>query len=207
MPATRSSKLSAFALNDLNRTFAAGQSRLGTFIAKTNPAGLGWHGFPLLSPKLGFVDTGGNPFITAGLFSTQLTSRPLPPNLLAQVTGSPDLVGYDWENTRACAEGLTTVAQLARHLFGRARLTHTTALNWLMSAAPKLGNSVTWVSLISPTHLSVTRSSTMGLTGAELQVLVDWLESPDFPAGLHTFRPQPHRRPGCRTLSPPGCEP
>jgi hypothetical protein len=53
--------------------------------------------------------------------------------------------------------------------------------------SPHLGNSTTEVHLASPTQLSFVRTSTVGFTGFELEFVADWLESPDFPRGLHTL--------------------
>jgi hypothetical protein len=111
----------------------------------------------------------------------------MPHELLQQFSASKDLLWYDWEITQPCLEGLTQVAQLARHVIARARMTDTLGLHWLIAISSKLASSGTAVRVLDPTRLSVTRNSTVGLTAAELQIFADWLESPDFPHGLHTF--------------------
>jgi hypothetical protein len=62
---------------------------------------------------------------------------------------------------------------------------------WLTAAAPKLGNCVTAVTKTGPGQLSFLRQSGAGLTALELHLLADWLESPQFPCGLHTFLAPP----------------
>jgi hypothetical protein len=42
-----------------------------------------------------------------------------------------------------------------------------------------------------PAQLDFTRQSTVGFNALELHLLADWLESPQFPHGLHTFLAPP----------------
>ena len=123
----------------------------------------------------------------AGLGPNLLTNKPAPQELLAQLYASTNMLYYDWELTQFCEEGLTQVAQMARQVFGVARLTQTTSLLWMRAVSGKVGSSITTVQLASPNSLYAGRVSGMGLTGFELEVLADWLESPEFPSGLHTF--------------------
>jgi hypothetical protein len=106
---------------------------------------------------------------------------------------------YDWEATAPCLQGLTPVFQLTRRFFNLPRLSAQTAgLPWMIAISGKLGNSATALKRLSPAHLSLKRTSTIGLNGLEIELLVDWLESPEFPRGLHTFLaplpPPPPRR-------------
>jgi len=41
--------------------------------------------------------------------------------------------------------------------------------------------------------LTFARKSTLGFTALELHLLADWLESPRFPHGLHTFPAPPDK--------------
>ena len=85
--------------------------------------------------------------------------------------------------------------QLTRHMLCLPRMDapDNAGLAWLVALLPRLTNSVavTSIELSSPTRLSFARSSALGFTGAELQVLADWLESLQFPRGLHTFTAPP----------------
>jgi hypothetical protein len=58
---------------------------------------------------------------------------------------------------------------------------------WLKAAESKLGNCTTAVIKTDSATLSCVRQSAVGFTAIELQLLADWLESPQFPSGLHTF--------------------
>jgi len=174
-------------IDKINPLSATSKMRVGKFEPMTNSPGLLWRGIPFFSPNLSCADLDGTPFIIGGFFGNKFTTRPMPHELLQQFSASKDLLWYDWEITQPCLEGLTQVAQLARHVIARARMTSTPGLRWLIAISSKLANSGTAVRVLDPTRLSVTRNSTVGLTGAELQIFADWLESPDFPRGLHTF--------------------
>ncbi len=53
---------------------------------------------------------------------------------------------------------------------------------WLTNSAPKLGNTITEVTAVSPTELRAVRRSDLGLTAVELALLARWLDNPAFPA-------------------------
>ena len=199
--------LGEFVLHDINPIIAT--TKLGSFQRMTNSQRLVWRGIPWFSPTLDYVDSAGNPFIIGGFFPNSLTNRPVPAGLLQQVYGPTNLVWYDWEITQACVDGLTQLAQMSRNVLGRARLTQTASLLWLHAISPKLANTVTAGNIRDATRLSVTRNSSMGFTGAELQILADWLESPAFPRGLHTLVAPPPRPIGGRqgTNAVPGQPP
>ena len=73
-----------------------------------------------------------------------------------------------------------------RVIFHKPQLPPAAAL-WLKNLEPMLGDSTTLVTQTGPEQLGFTRNSTVGLTALELHLLADWLESPQFPRGLHTF--------------------
>ena len=52
----------------------------------------------------------------------------------------------------------------------------------------RLGNATTSLSLTASNQITLERRSTAGFTAAELHLLSDWLESPDFPRGLYSTR-------------------
>ena len=55
------------------------------------------------------------------------------------------------------------------------------ALLWLTAIAPRLGATVTDITQTGPNQLSFTRQSGIGFTAIELNLLADWLESPQIP--------------------------
>ncbi len=198
-------KLSELVLRDLNPILATNGWPMSGFARQTNSPGLVWRGVPYFSPDLEYADCGGARFLFAGLAPDRLTNRPAPAGLFQYLQNNPKLVAYDWESTRPCMEGWTQMGQLARHMLCRARMTYTAGLAWLTALSPKLGNSITSVELSGPARLSLVRTSTVGFTGAELQLLADWLESPNFPRGLHTLDAPapPPPNPGTNAPAPP----
>ena len=102
-------------------------------------------------------------------------------------------MAYDWENSRTCVDGWTQMSQLTRHMLCLARMNtpYNAGFTWVVALSRHLTNSVTSVELSSPTRLSFARSSSVGFTGVELHLLADWLESLQFPRGLHTFTAPP----------------
>jgi hypothetical protein len=64
------------------------------------------------------------------------------------------------------------------------------------AAAPKLGNTITEISLVSPQELALVRSSHIGFNALELVTLANWIESPTFPKVDFSvgFRPLPQMR-------------
>ncbi len=95
------------------------------------------------------------------------------------------------------------MGQLIRHMLCLPRMTYTAGLEWVAALSPRLGDSTTEVQLANPAQLSFVRTSTVGLTGFELQLLADWLESPDFPRGLHTLNAPAPPPPKPGTNAPP----
>jgi len=189
--------LSEFLLNQVNPRIALFPNTtnmpIGSFERVPDSSLLRWRGLPYFAPNLDLTDAGGNPFITGGLFRNTLTNNPAPAELLRQFQTDTKLVFYDWENTQPCAFSLIQMSQAGRFVFGRARLslTNNAALPWLVAISPKLGLAGTSVQLADPQRLTFSRSSTLGLTGVELHLLADWLESPTFPKGFFSLAAKP----------------
>jgi hypothetical protein len=199
-------KLSECVLRDLNPILATNGWPMSAFTRQTNSPGLVWQGVPYFSPNVDCVNCGGSRFLFAGLAPDRLTNQPAPAGLFQYLQASPKVVAYDWEVSRPCLEGWTQMGQLARHMLCRARMTYTAGLAWVAALSPKLGNSITSVEFSSPTRISLVRTSTVGFTGAELHILADWLESLQFPHGLHTFTapaPPPPARSQTNASAPP----
>ena len=123
----------------------------------------------------------------AGFSADRMTAEPLPESLLPQFIGATNVVCYDWEMTGEAIQSLTPAFQILRSMFNRARLEPDPAISWFMTVRLMLGNCATTWSLPSPTRLSMSRTSGIGFTATELQLLMDWLQSPMFPHGLNTF--------------------
>ena len=101
-------------------------------------------------------------------------------------------VYYDWEITGPRTDQWLYMGQFARLVCNKDQLPFSSpATLWLKDIAPRLGASLTVITQTGPNQLSFTRKSTIGFTGIELNLLADWLESPQFPIGLPTFLAPP----------------
>lgn len=150
--------------------------------------GLSWHGFPYFAPFLESIDTNGSSFALGGFFQVDLAEGPTPPELLKEILGQTNLVYYDWELTGPRIEEWTHLSQAIRFVSGVAQLPGDSAsIAWLNVMSTRLGNCATEINQTAPGTLSFHRKSSLGFTAIELHLLADWLESPDFPGGLHTF--------------------
>lgn len=188
---------SEFLINDVGPHFASSSPtngvRYGAFERLPDSPQLRWRGIPFIAPSVGLTETGGNPFVTGGLFRNTLTNQSMPGELLRQFQSDTNLVFYDWETTQTCESSLIQLTQLGRLVFGRARLsiTNNPALPWLVAISPKLGITGTAIRLADANRLTFSRSSTLGLSGVELHLLADWLESPTFPKSFFTLEAKP----------------
>jgi hypothetical protein len=83
---------------------------------------------------------------------------------------------------------LIYLGQLARVTMGGSQLpANSLSMAWLTAASRWGAFSATDVTQTGPGQFTFNRKSSLGFTALELHLLADWLESPDFPLGLHTF--------------------
>ena len=109
------------------------------------------------------------------------TDSLVPPVLFQEVTRRTNLVAYDWELTGRL-DTWTYIGQMFRLIFLRDRLkAEYVGAKWINAVVPLLGNAVTEVTRTAPDELSFVRRSARFYL-VKLQLLVDWLESPHFPA-------------------------
>lgn len=195
--------LGDYVLNELNPIFLT--NKVGKFEWDTNNLQrLVWRGVPFFQPTLDRKKFNGTDFSVIGLFANNATNRPVPASLFAQFNNKSNLVYYDWEITGPQVTSWTQMGQLTRMVFGRVQLSPLTAsLPWLRAITPKLGNATTVLMLESPERISLKRSSSCGLTAVELHLLAEWLESPQFPVGLHTQLAVRKVRPANTTTNSP----
>jgi hypothetical protein len=79
------------------------------------------------------------------------------------------------------------MGQFARVVLELAQLpANSASLAWLRAASHQLAFSATEVTQTGPNQLSINRRSSVGFTALELNLLADWLESPEFPRGLYS---------------------
>jgi hypothetical protein len=173
----------------------------GNFARSAGSDGVTLTGLPFMALSFQSVASDGGAFIFGGLFPSPGTNQPPPAALLVTVSSWTNLVFYDWEITQPRVTAWISILQILRLVSHKAQLPPDSAgMAWLTAAAPRLGNCVTVVTKTGPGQLSFLRQSGAGLTALELHLLADWLESPRFPRGLHTFLAP-------SDMPPPGNEP
>ena len=140
---------------------------------------------PFLRPE--FTPRGG--FLVGGIGPLDTPYQPPPLDLYEQFRSTPNLLFYEWEQTGIRTEQWHEIGQFARFMAHRAQLPSDSAgRTWIQLVEPKLGVCVTLVTQATAQQLTFERKSTIGLSALELQLFLDWLESPDFPRGLHSFQ-------------------
>jgi hypothetical protein len=168
---------------------------LGTNIAKagvgriaftTNRTEIGWVGMPILVPFVRPAPEASNDFLLfgsmAGIVPTGPNTNPPPTELLNQFLPRTNLVYYDWEITEAKLAQWVPIFQLTAMLSANPSFPGAAAANqWLRAVSPKLGNTITEVTAVSPTELKAMRRSDLGMTAIELTCLTRWLDNPAFP--------------------------
>jgi hypothetical protein len=165
---------------------------MGRFERLPRTNGVFWGDLPIMQPFLRASVSNAPGFAFGGLIPYVRTNQPVPAEMLQAVFSRTNLISYDWEITQDRVEAWLFIGQNLRLVLHQAQLPSTSAgMAWLKSAALKLGNSITGTTKTGPAQISFVRSSGIGLTAVELNLLADWLESPRFPVGLHSFLAPP----------------
>jgi len=147
---------------------------------------------PFIAPNLRALHESNGHFLFAEVFPNAPGSKPLPPELFAQLSRT-NLVYYDWEISGERLKLLPQLAQLALMLTRHQQLNvQSAAGKWLDCIRPTLGVAVTEVTQTAPNELLFTRKATGGLTAIELTALANWLEATNFP-GCDLSLPPPVR--------------
>ena len=170
-----------------------------SFDRASDSNGITWGNLAAIRPFIKSAGAGADAWLFAGLLPDAGVTdrRPPPAGMLQDILGRTNLVYYDWEVTGPRVVSCLELGQTARLVMHRAQMPLDSAgLTWLSVLVPRLGTSVTVVSLAAPNQLSFVRKSTLGFTAPELHLLADWLESPQFPGGLHSWlaAPPPQRQ-------------
>lgn len=167
----------------------------GNFQGQTNPPGIIWNDALIISPWLKAVTVDQHDWLLGGLYPlTPGDASPAPADILHPVLDTPGLVYYQTEQTGTRVDAGLFITQLFRVVFHKPQLPPAAvATQWLKHVELLLNASTTEVIRASPRQLSITRKSTIGLSAFELHLLADWLESPQFPRGLHTFLAPPEK--------------
>jgi hypothetical protein len=152
--------------------------------------GVTWGNLPSLRPFIKAAGFGADSWLFAGLFPDigADTNRPAPEGMIHDILSRTNLVYYDWEVTGPRVNSVLYLGQTARQISRRAQMPlDSVSMNCLSTLLPRLGTSATIINLTAPDQLTFFRKSTVGFTAPELHFLADWLESPEFPRGLHSI--------------------
>jgi hypothetical protein len=181
------SRLNDYLMHQLNPKLA--HYEMGEFVHSKSGIGADWTGNPFIAPFTEYAPLQEGEFMWGGLLRSKSPNRAtVPEELSRQVLGHTNLVYYDWEVTEPRLRDWLYNSQFTRFFFGKPQLPPASAsLRWLIVVGQKLGNCATVVNRTGPAQLSFVRQSNAGLTAPELQLVADWLESPDFPRGLHSL--------------------
>ena len=164
-----------------------GTNELAVFARSKQSNGLEWKGPPYMTPFLQSITVSNQDFVYGGGLVSP-TASPMSPNALQATLNRPDLVYHDSEATGLRIDQWLYMGQFVRFVLHQAQLPpHSAGMLWLKAISPRLGDSVTDITQTGPNQLSFTRQSSIGFTGFELNLLVDWLESPQFPSGLYSL--------------------
>ena len=160
---------------------------------QASPPGLIWKDTLIIAPVLQPVMVGRRDFLLGGLYPLASGEAiPLSAEILRPLLGRTNLIYYQAELTGQMLEDDLAMGQLLRLLFQHAQLpTDAAATRWLKKLDSLLAGSATFLTQAGPQRLALERRSTLGLTALELHLLADWLESPQFPRGLHTLLAPP----------------
>jgi hypothetical protein len=202
---TTMAKLGPGIVNSMNPLLSS--NRMGKWERATNSDGVVWTKVPIITPFVHSVRLDQGQFLFGGLSSLVVTSTPPPAGTLQALLSQPQTVYFDREITGPRIDAWMYVGQLFRLIFRHEQLpAEASSVAWLKAAGPMLETSSTLVTKTTSTDLSLSRTSTVGLTGNELHLLADWLESPLFPFGVYStlmkLPPLRSHRPGA--VSPTG---
>jgi hypothetical protein len=154
--------------------------------------GASWTNLLLVTPWLQTIAGPKGDFAFAALTPDTFPKSPPPAKLLEQLNTQSNLVCLDWEMTGPRIESDLYISQFFRLALHKAQVPpKSLSVEWLRALEYKLGNTITAVTRTGPAKLSLVRKSDFGFTASELHLLVDWLESPQIPIGLHTFLAPP----------------
>jgi len=150
--------------------------------------GIAWSALPMVAPSFQALPSAVGDVVFAKIApALPPPGAHAPAELMSMVSSRTNTVLYDWEITEMRVKHWGFLGQSARLAFRLGQMPPgSKSLAFLQAVAPKLGNSVTEVTLLDPSTLHLTRKSHVGMTGVELHLLADWLESPAFPFGFNS---------------------
>jgi hypothetical protein len=153
--------------------------------------GLEWRGAPFMTLFLRSISAGNQDFIYGGGLTATVPGT-LSLDSVQSTISRTNLVYHNWEQTGPRIDQWLYVTQFVRFVLRKDQLPSDSAgVLWLKAAESKLGDSVTDITQTGTDQLSLTRLSDTGFTALELNLLADWLESPQFPRSLYSLLTPP----------------
>jgi hypothetical protein len=172
---------------------------MGGFDWVPGSTGVAWKGAPMMVPFVATAADGHREFVLAGFARNASTNQPAPAGTIQELLTRSNAVCFDQELTGPELERWLYISQTLRFTSLHAQLPEDSICqSWFRAIGPHLGSCKTTLTVANASRLELSRSSSLGLTGLEIQLVADWLESPTFPVGLHTFeapRMRPIKRP------------
>jgi hypothetical protein len=169
-------------------------------------------GMPVIAPYVGSLHEPAGDYLTGGFFVPAIDphAKPLPPELIKEVSSKPNMVSYDWEINEARMLQWRSILRTVLMIKGRNLPTLTQpGQKWIEDTKSKFGNCATEITQTGPNELSLLRNGSLGLTGLEINLLALWLDAPDFPLSydygmaINPFLNPPKHLPGKPPLHPP----
>jgi len=173
----------------------------GSITLDTNLSELKWNGLTLCAPflKNGTNDS-GQQYVQGGLGLHVPTNVRLPRELHDHINQVTNLLFFDWEFASETLPQWRYLDDVSRMIFDGSHASRlrgsTNTFNWLLANVTNLSHSVTDLRQTAPNQLVLTRRSTLGVNAVELDILVNWIEMPDFPGGMSSLwrtNPAPFR--------------
>lgn len=152
-----------------------------------------WDGLQLGAPFLRLVANPTNSYVFGGFGITSMYKPKLPDALHQHVLSATNLIYFDWEHTHDTLPQWRYLDDGSRLIFDTAHVSrlrgNSAIIGWIKANLyqTNLSHCLTEIRLVAPDRLALTRKSTLGLSALELDILANWVELPDFPAGMSSL--------------------
>jgi hypothetical protein len=119
------------------------------------------------------------------------TNVRLPRELHDHIYQATNLLYFDWEFASETLPQWRYLDDISRMIFDESHASRlrgsTNTFMWLITNVTNLSHSVTDLRQTASNQLVFTRHSTLGVSAVELDILLNWIEMPDFPDGMSSL--------------------
>ena len=161
-------------------------NRMGQWERATNSDGIVLNRVPIIAPYIQSLSIPEGHFIFSALSPLAVSTKGAPVRTINDLLGQPNVVYFERELTGPRVEAWMYISQLGRIILRCEQIPEGNVSSWLKAIGPLLGPSATTITKTAPSTLSLARTSYIGLSGAEIHLLADWLASSEFPLRLHS---------------------